>query len=112
MPIYLRYKWTKWRFQGRHGFSEEVRRWWLPGSPWAARAGGHAEATLPQFSAFASRWNAVVVPEMRACLPQRIEAEWVARHEWGGVRVHAMLLELSGEAPVTYCAPVVSANLV
>ena len=29
---------------------------------------------------------------------QRVEAEWQARHEWGGVRVHAMLLDLSGAA--------------
>ncbi|KAK9822468.1 hypothetical protein WJX81_005700 [Elliptochloris bilobata] len=49
MPIYLRYKWTKWRFQEQRGFSAK-----------------------------------------------RVEAEWQARHEWGGVRVHAMLLELSG----------------
>ena len=29
---------------------------------------------------------------------QRVEAEWQSRHEWGGARVHAMLLDLSGEA--------------
>ena len=29
---------------------------------------------------------------------QRVEAEWQARHEWGGLHVHAMLLDLSGAA--------------
>lgn len=29
---------------------------------------------------------------------QRVDLEWQARHEWGGVRVHAMLLDLSGAA--------------
>ena len=35
---------------------------------------------------------------------QRVEAEWQARHEWGGVRVHAMLLDLSGAAQLA-CQP-------
>ena len=33
---------------------------------------------------------------------QRVEAEWQARHEWGGVRVHAMLLDLSGAAQMAF----------
>jgi len=30
MPIYLRYKWTKWRFQEARGFSAKVRTPTLP----------------------------------------------------------------------------------
>ena len=30
MPIYLRYKWTKWRFQEARGFSAKVRTLALP----------------------------------------------------------------------------------
>ena len=25
LPIYMRYKWTKWRFQERRGYSAKVR---------------------------------------------------------------------------------------
>jgi len=100
MPIYMRYKWTKWRFQEARGFSAKVRMLTLP-----SQCKGQCPPFLLRLQP--SRPHHVLQVDARlkgSWLEQRVEAEWQARHEWGGVRVHDMLLDLSGAATTRHAS--------
>lgn len=95
LPLYARYRFTKWRYREVRGYSWPEVRAAGRGGQLRERESGREGWGLSLPGTKKKRAPSLTLSLSLASSPQ-IDAAWNRRHEWGAVRVHDMLLKLSG----------------